>query len=177
MRQLLDTIYRGSAYAAAFCLFAIFVLVSIQVLARLADAAMRLAGLTPLGFIVPSIAEICGYLLAAASFMALSYTLTVGGHIRVGLLVDRLPPSPRRAVETAVGIVGAGIAGYATLAMARLAIKSWTFNDVSYGFVPLPLWLPQALMALGLLLLVVALLDTTLSIARRGGVQPGRSEV
>lgn len=177
MRRILDTAYRVAGYAAALALLVIFALVSIQVLARLLDEAMRMAGLTPLGFIVPSIAEISGFLLAIASFLALSYTLTVGGHIRVNLLIERLSPRHRRAVETAVGLAAAALAAYATVAVARLAHKSWTFNDVSFGFVAVPLWLPQGLMALGLALLTIALVDTSWQVARRGGIQPGRSEV
>lgn len=162
MRKFLDSIYRGAGYMAAAAILAIFTLVSVQVLARLLDGAMRLAGLTPFGFIVPSIAEICGFLLAIASFLALAHTLTVGGHIRVGILVERLPSSIRRAVEAAAGLLAAGLAAYATVATARLASKSWAFNDVSYGFVPVPLWLPQGLMTVGLAILSVALLDITL---------------
>ena len=163
MRKPLDILYRLAGYAAAAALVAIFALVSVQVLARLLDGAMRIAGLTPFGFIVPSIAEICGFLLAVASFLALAYTLTIGGHIRVGMLVERLPPGVRRPVEALVGLFAAGLAVYATVAVAKLAIKSWTFNDVSFGFVAVPLWLPQGIMALGLALLAVALLDVTVA--------------
>jgi len=161
MRHILDATYRGAGYAAALALFAIFTLVSVQVLARLLDGALRLAGQTPLGFIVPSIAEICGFLLAAASFLALAHTLTVGGHIRVGVLIDRLPRRIRRVVEALVGIAATVLAVYATVALVRLAWKSFAFHDVSYGFIPVPLWLPQGLMALGLAILSVALIDVT----------------
>jgi len=177
VRTLLDGAYRLAGYAAAVALVLIFMLVLIQVGARLADSAMRLAGLPPLGFIVPSIAEICGFLLAAASFLALSHTLTIGGHIRVGILVERLPAGLRRVVETASGVAAALLAGYFTYAVTELALKSWRYNDVSYGFVPAPLWLPQSAMALGLLLLTVALVDVTWRTATRGQPLPGASEV
>lgn len=161
MRRVLDAIYRGAGGAAAAAIFAIFALVAVQVSARLLDGAMRLLGLTPFGFIVPSIAEICGFLLGIASFLALAYTLTVGGHIRVGMFVERLPAIGRRVVEALVGLLASAIAIYATVALARLALKSWTFNDVSYGFIPVPLWIPQGLMTLGLAILAVALVDIT----------------
>lgn len=177
MRKLLDSAYRLAGYAAAVALVLIFSLVLVQVSARLLDVAMRFAGLTPLGFIVPSIAEICGFLLAAASFLALAYTLTIGGHIRVGILVERLPGSLRRMVETLTGAVAAALAFYFTYAVGALALKSWRFNDVSYGFVPVPLWLPQGVMALGLLLLGIALIDITWRTFSRGEPMPGASEV
>lgn len=177
MHRFLDLTYRVAGYAAAFALLTIFSLVCVQVLARLLDGGMRALGLVPFGFIVPSIAEICGYLLAIASFLALAHTFAAGGHIRVNLLIEQLAPGPRRWIETAVGFAAAALAAYATVAVARLALKSWTFNDVSFGFVAVPLWLPQALMALGLGLLTVALVDTSWQVAKRGAVQPGRSEV
>jgi TRAP-type C4-dicarboxylate transport system permease small subunit len=161
MRRLLDRLYRGAGVTAAGAIFLIFALVALQVSARLLDAGLRLVGVAPIGFIVPSIAEICGFLLSAASFLALAYTLTAGGHIRVGILVERLGPSSRRMVEAAVGLAACAVAAYATVALARLTWKSFVFNDVSYGIVPVPLALPQALMALGLAILAVAVLDVT----------------
>jgi TRAP-type C4-dicarboxylate transport system permease small subunit len=177
VRKLLDSAYRFAGYAAAVSLVLIFSLVLMQVGARLVDSAMRLAGLPPLGLIVPSIAEICGFLLAAASFLALAYTLTIGGHIRVGILVERLPQGARRILETATGAAAALLAGYFTYAVGELALKSWRFNDVSYGFVPVPLWLPQAVMAIGLGLLAIALIDVTWRSASRGEPLPGAGEV
>lgn len=168
MRKSLDAVYRLSGAAAALSLFLIFVLVCLQVAARLLDGAMRLLGLTPLGLIVPSIAEISGFLLAAASFLALAYTLSVGGHIRVGLLVERLAPRPRRVVEALIGMLAAALALYACVAVARLAFKSWTYQDVSFGFVAVPLWMPQAVMALGLAIFAIALVDTTMRNWRSG---------
>lgn len=159
MRRVLDSLYLVAGWAAAACLFAIFALVTIQILARLLDGAMRLAGQQAFGFIIPSIAEICGFLLAAASFLALAHTLIAGGHIRVGLVLVRIGPMVRRWVETFVALIAAAGAAYAAVALARLAWRSWQYGDVSYGIVPVPLALPQAVMALGLAVLTVALLD------------------
>lgn len=166
MRRILDTTYRSAGIVAAAAIFLIFALVSLQVSARLLDGALRLSGRPPTGFLIPSIAEICGFLLAIASFLALARTLTVGGHIRVGILVERLPAGARRLTEALIGLLATGLGVYATVAVARLSAKSWTFNDVSYGFVPIPLWLPQALMALGLAILSVALVDLTVRMWR-----------
>lgn len=174
MRRSLDMLYRAAAWAAAACLLAIFVLVMAQVSLRLLDAAMRLAGQRAFGFIVPSIAEICGFLLAEASFLALAHTLASGGHIRVGMLIDRLGRA-RPVVEAGVALLATLLAGYATLAVGRLAWKSWAFNDVSYGIVAVPLWLPQGIMTLGLAILVVSLLDVAWR-AWRGEVLRGGAE-
>lgn len=177
MRRFLDSLYRGAGWAAALALFLIFALVLVQVSARLLDGVLRLAGSHPTGFTVRSIAEISGFLLAAASFLALAHTLTVGGHIRVGVFIDRLPAAARRIVEGLVGIAATIISVYMTVALARLTWKSWTFNDVSYGFVPVPLALPQAAMTIGLALLSVAILDITVKAWRERAFVDSGSEV
>lgn len=177
MRRFLDGLYFYSGVAAAASLFVIFALVATQVAFRLLDNFMRITGMTPFGLIVPSIAEICGFLLAGASFLALAHTLVNGGHIRVSILIDRLPKGMRRAAETITGLVAAAVAAYATVALARLALKSFAFNDVSYGFIAVPLALPQAVMTLGLAILTIAIVDVTIVVARKGALLPGSGEV
>ncbi|MCV0397830.1 MAG: TRAP transporter small permease [Rhizobiaceae bacterium] len=166
MRRTLDTIYAVAGWAAAACLVAIFALVSVQILARLLDGAMRLAGQRAVGLLVPSIAEICGFLLAAASFLALAKTLTAGNHIRIGMLVEHLPAGPRRWVEAVVGLAAFALAVHFTVALGRLTLKSASFGDVSYGMIPVPLALPQGMMTLGLAILAVAVLDVTVTAFR-----------
>lgn len=166
MRRFLDALYDTAGYAAACALLTIFGLVALQIIARLYDAVMLMLGFRAVGLIVPSIAEICGFLLAAASFLALAKTLTSFSHIRVGMLVDRFPPRLRQWTEVLAGAAASLIGVYATVAVARLAWKSFAFNDVSYGIVPVPLALPQAVMALGLAILTIALVDLTVRIAR-----------
>jgi TRAP-type C4-dicarboxylate transport system permease small subunit len=177
MRRLLDGLYFGTGVAGALAIFLIFLLVGIQVSARLIDALMRLAGFRAFGFIVPSIAEICGFLLAAGSFLALPYTLVRGGHIRIGMVVDRLPTAIRRYTEALVGLAATAIAIYAALALGRLTLKSLAFNDVSYGIIPIPLALPQALMTLGLIIFAIAILDVSWRAFARGERLPGAQEV
>lgn len=177
MRRFLDGLYLCAGIAAALAILLIFLLVGFQVAGRLVDALMRAMGLPVFGFIVPSIAEICGFLLAAGSFLALPYTLVGGGHIRIGMLVDRLPVSLRRLTEAFVGLAAAAIAAFAALAMGRLTFKSYSFNDVSYGIVPVPLAVPQALMTLGLVILAVSVLDVTVRVMTRAERLPGAQEV
>lgn len=163
MRRMLDAIYLAAGVAGALAILAIFLLVGFQVAARIADWSMRLLGLQPFGTAIPSIAEICGFLLAAGSFLALPYTLMRGGHIRIGLVSDRLPAAARRYVETIVGLAATVLSGYAAIAMGRLAFKSFSFGDVSYGILPIPLALPQSLMCVGLVIMTIALIDVTVA--------------
>ncbi len=163
MRRSLDALYRVSGGLAALCLVAIAALVALQVVARLLDAALGALGIPPTGFVVPSLAEVSGFLLAGATFLALADTLAWNVHIRVDLLTSRLPDALRRLLDAGVALLAAGLAGFAAYACAALAYKSFSYGDVSYGIVAVPLALPQSTLAVGLGILAVALVDRAFS--------------
>lgn len=159
MRIVLQAMYRLSAWVAAGCLLTILGLVTVQVCARLLDWALVVFGGTAVGFLVPSLAEIAGFLLGAATFLALAGTLAAGVHIRVNLVTERLPERARDLLDGIVSFVAAGLSAYAAYALSGFAWRSYQYNDVSYGMVQVPLALPQAVMAFGLIVLTLALLD------------------
>ncbi len=164
MRRSLDFLYRASGALAALCLIGICLIVVAQIAGRLIDgAAAWLLGVR-FGLIVPSAAEFSGFLLAGASFLALAYTLRAGGHIRVTLLIRRLPGRARRRVELACLAFAALLSGYFAWNMTLLVVDSWQFGEVSYGMIPVPLWIPQSAVAFGLIVLTIALLDETLAV-------------
>ncbi|CUA84296.1 TRAP-type C4-dicarboxylate transport system, small permease component [Chelatococcus sambhunathii] len=168
MRAALDRLYSLSLWLAGLCLVAIAVLVGLQVGARLLDSALRTLGLEQTGFIVPSLAEIGGFLLAAASFLALGASLKAGSHIRVTMLLALVGEARRRPMELFALGVSALASGYGTWYTAKLALDSWTFNEKSYGIVPVPLVIPQASLAIGLAILTIAILDELQETAVRG---------
>jgi TRAP-type C4-dicarboxylate transport system permease small subunit len=168
MRSFLDRFYALTLWLAAACLLAIGVLVGIQVIGRIADLLLKLSGRPPYGFMVASLAEMAGYLLAATSFLALAATLKRGAHIRVTMLLEAMPPRPRFLFELWALVVGSAFAAFMTWSLARLVWDSIRFKEVSYGLLPIPLAIPQAAMAIGLLALLVALLDELAIIWRTG---------
>ncbi len=155
MFRLLDNAYRWGAIAAAACIGAICLLVSAQIAL---DAGTR-AG-RPLPPTIPSYADFAGYLLAAATFLALPWTLRTGGHVRVSPVTSRLPSRAAWALELAVIAAAAAFAGYAAVFAALLLEASHRFGDVSTGMVPIPTWLARIPMAVGLALLTLALLQS-----------------
>jgi TRAP-type C4-dicarboxylate transport system permease small subunit len=166
MRDALDKLYRASGWTAAGFLVAIFLVVLGQVILNLTNTVVRWTTGQASGFLIPSYAEFAGYFLAAASFLALAYTLKNGAHIRVTLVIQHLPPGVRRVLEVWCAAVGAALSGYFTYWAANLTWQSWKFGDVSYGLVAIPLWLPQAALVLGAAVLTVALVDELQRVAR-----------
>ncbi len=90
-----------------------------------------------------------GYAIAAALFFALPATLQNGDHIRVTLVLDRLPARARNFMEwfclSAALVLTLYIAFYAV----RAVWISYITHDISPAADATPLWIPQISMAMG----------------------------
>jgi TRAP-type C4-dicarboxylate transport system permease small subunit len=168
MRILLDRLYGAALWLAAGCLVAIAVLVALQLVGRMIDGFLRLTGIGAYGFVILSLAEIAGFLLAAASFLALAATLKAGAHIRVSMLLQALGEDARRKFELWALGAAAAFSAYMTWHIGTFAFYSWYLNDVSIGMIAVPLAIPQAAMTGGVLVLTIALIDEFFIVLRSG---------
>lgn len=156
LRRTLDALYFASAVLAALLLAGIGALILAQIVGRF------------FGVLVPSANEISGFFLAASTFLGLAYSFRRGAHIRVSLLVSRLPERSRTVATAAATAVATALSGYFTWFTFRLTSESWRYNDLSDGLIGVPLWIPQGAMCLGLAMLTVAALDELVTILRGG---------
>ena len=168
MRRLLDKLYALALWASALCLVAIALMVGVQLASRILDGALALAHLSRTDFQILSLNEICGYLLATASFLALAGTLKAGAHIRVTMALSLIDERARRYVEIFAFAFAAAASAYMTGNLASFAWVSLRFNEVSTGVVRVPLAYPQAAMALGAFILTIALVDELFVLVKRG---------
>ncbi|MCX7741255.1 MAG: TRAP transporter small permease subunit [Meiothermus sp.] len=159
MRRFLDELYRLSGFLAGILLVFIFLVILAQIVGR------------RLGLVVPSANELAGFAMAGAVFFALAPTLRAGGHIRVGVLLRRLRGRARLWVEVLAGGLSLLAALYAAFHLWRLVLDSYAYGDLAPGLLPLPLWLPQSFLALGMSIFCVALADTLMALLR--GELPG----
>ena len=164
MRRLLDGIYGTALVAACLAMVAIALMVGAQILGRIADRVALALGAEPFGFAIPGLSEFGGFLFVGAAVLALPAALREGGHVRVTLLAGVLRGLPGRVVAALVLAVALALAGWAAWHLGAQALDSWTFNTRSFGMVRTPLWGPQAVLALGFLLLAVALLDELVAV-------------
>jgi TRAP-type C4-dicarboxylate transport system permease small subunit len=151
MRQALDTFYAALMALAALALVACFACVMLGIADR--QLALGLRGLD----------AYAGYAIAAALFLALPGTLQRGEHIRVTLLLQRLPARWQGLLEAWCLLAGTALAGGLAWYAVKMAWVSRVTNDVSQGSDATPLWLPQLAMALGCIGLFVAMLDASAS--------------
>lgn len=147
MRRALDLLYDGAAWLAALALIGLLAMVLLSIASR------------QLHFHVPGTDAYAGYLMAAAGFLALAHTFKRGEHIRVTLVLARLGPRARRALEIWSLAAGTLLAGLAAFYAVRLSWQSHQFHDISTGSDATPLWIPQLAMAAGSVILLVAFVD------------------
>ena len=147
MRRFLDGLYDGAAWLAALCMVGVLAMVLLSIVSRQA------------GFHVSGTDAYAGYSMAAAGFLALAHTLKKNEHIRVTLLLSHLHGTARRALEIWALSAGVLLGGLFAFYSVRLAWVSRSLNDISTGNDATPLWIPQIAMALGAVILLVALVD------------------
>jgi TRAP-type C4-dicarboxylate transport system permease small subunit len=102
--------------------------------------------------------------LAAATFLALAHTFRGGGHIRVTLLIHLLPPSWQRMFTFATLIIFTAMVTWGTYYLCHLVWESWHFEELSQGYIAIPMWIPQLPMALGAVIFLISLLDDIVSL-------------
>ena len=147
MRRFLDFLYDAAAWAAALCMIGVLVMVLTSILGR------------QFHFHLPGTDAYAGYSMAAAGFLALAHTLKKGEHIRVTLVIGRLRGGARRALELLSLSAAVLLSGLFAFYACRLVWQSHAFNDMSTSNDATPLWIPQLAMAVGTVLLFVALVD------------------
>ncbi len=128
-----------------------------------------------LGIYLPGLSDYAGYAMASASFLALGYTFGAGGHIRVSLVLGKLKGRARRGLELWCLAVGAALSGYLAWFSVKMVWISMELGDVSEGPDATPLWIPQLGMAVGTVILMIALVDRLVAVARGAEVEPGEA--
>lgn len=159
MRRSLDLLYTGSGIIAGMFLIAIAVVILLQVGCNFIDYVLDRTVGEPIGLLIPSYAELAGFFLASSTFFALSYTLRAGGHIRVSLVIEKLPAAVRRWTDVLCYAFAATIAGVFSYWAVMQVLESARFGDVVPGIIRIPLWIPQTSVAAGAVILTIALID------------------
>lgn len=137
MSRLVSTFYQGLLLLSCLSMVAAFCAVLLGVVAREVE------------WDIPGLDAYAGYAIACSLFLALPSTLRQGEHIRVTLVLDRLPPRARAALEWTCLVLGLVIAVALAWYALRLAWVSWATHDVSPAADATPLWIPQIGMVLG----------------------------
>lgn len=146
IRGVLDRFYEACGYIAA----AFMVGIGLAIVAQIVG---RMRGITV------DASEAAGMCLAASTFFGLAHTFRHGGHVRINLIVDRLPQDWRHGVEIFSCLLGTVVVSFLAWHVGALALQSREFNDVSPGLLAMPFWIPQTGVTIGIVALAIAFVD------------------
>lgn len=144
---ILERLCRAGAVFGALALLLLFLLGLVEIL-------MRALFSSSLGFAL----EYGGYLLALSLMLGAGAALIDGAHIRFSLGGELLPKRLTLSLDLAASLIGLLIAAFLSFALIDQALGSWALDARSYFPSATPLVWPQALLAVGPLLLSLAFL-------------------
>lgn len=144
LSKVLDGLYKLGLWASGALLILLCGLVLYSILARF------------FGFFAGGATDVAGYVMATSTFLALAGTFRSQGHIRVALLIQQFVGETRRRIEIfCLGFMSA-ITAYLAYYMLLLALDSHEYGERSEGADAILLWIPQTPVAIGAILLAVA---------------------
>ena len=119
--------------------------------------------------------EYGAFFMAGAFFLGLGWTLDQGGHVRVGILAEHLPPKIAHLLDLSATIVGLLIAAFLTFALGGLTWSSFIDGSRTFTATATPLVIPQVVITLGALIMTLQLVARLIRLLL-GDKKPGVSE-
>lgn len=147
--RLIDRLGRLDGWIGAGCLVALTLLMLAEIIVRALSSVLPFVPAD-----IPVAWEWSSYLMAATFTFGAAMTLRAGGHIRVNLLLSRLGPKPRQALEFGCSLVAAIFTLYFSWGMIVFAWSSWSRGQTALSS-DTPVWIPQAVIAFGIVLLAL----------------------
>ncbi|MBE7638387.1 TRAP transporter small permease subunit [Sneathiella sp. P13V-1] len=99
--------------------------------------------------------EFVGYGIAIMTFLSFSMALKEGAFIRVNLLIAHLNVFYRRIFEVIFCFGGITLFSYVAFYLSRTVWRNFDRGVTSNSIAEVPLWIPQSLMLLGVVILVL----------------------
>lgn len=147
MRRLLQHVYNASLAMAGLFLVGILVLM-------IGESTFR-----KFGSYIFGANELIGWFCAAAGFLALPATFMRGDMVRVGFVVDHIPPPARKVVLIGCLLIALVFVSYMLYAVSGYMWASWKFDDKTQGMIEVAVWVPKSSFLLGVALLWIAIVD------------------
>ena len=157
IERLVSTVSRISAYVAALVMACMTVTVLVEIIVR-----------TFFGTTTHAAEELVGFGLASLVFLALAHAMDRGSLIRVDLILVRLRGGPRRVVELVSIVVALSVTSFVGWYVWLAVVRYWNRNTVSAPSGLVPLWIPQSIVLLGIVLLCIQLIVYFARVARGG---------
>ncbi|PIE65401.1 MAG: DctQ-like TRAP transporter subunit [Desulfobacterales bacterium] len=102
--------------------------------------------------------EYSGYTLAAMIYLGLGFSFRQGAHIRITFLRERLSGWPFHFLEIICASIGSVLCILSTLFLAGMVHTSYIRGTTAYTVAETPLWIPQAVILVGLIIMTLQIL-------------------
>lgn len=145
MFRALEWVSGKAMSIAGWCYLVIVLLICFDIFAR-----------RVLGFSTEATTEITGYLMAIGMSWGLAGTLFERGHVRIDVLVQKMPLKVRVWLHLVSLLALTVAAGFFAWGAFSLAKDSWDFGATDLSALHTPLAIPQGLWAAGLVLMLLA---------------------
>jgi len=110
--------------------------------------------------------EISGFAMAVTFAWAMPFTILTRGHIRVDIVYGRLSPPLRLGLDIFSALAFSFYLVVLAVHAYTLTAASWTAGTIADGILGIPLAIPQALWALGLIVACLVLIVAVAAAAR-----------
>ncbi len=154
---------------------------------RLSDAGAILSALIFTGMVLLILAEVIlrnflgsstevsgeysGYALAAMIYLGMGFSFREDAHIRITFLRERLGAISAFALEVSCMVFAMILSGLSCVFIFELVLTSKTRNLTAYTPAETPLYIPQAIILVGMVLLTLQILGRLTALIV-GGLQP-----
>ena len=150
MKRLLrgiDTCSRWGAYLSSLAMLSIVTLILVEIVLRTFFNSSTMIS-----------DEYSGYLMVTMVMLGLSYTLAEGSHIRITILSERLKGRAAQSLDLVATLIAATLCGYALYHSLWMVQDTYSYQILADSISETPLYLPQILIPVGLLLLELQLI-------------------
>ncbi|MDO9403388.1 MAG: TRAP transporter small permease [Polaromonas sp.] len=107
-------------------------------------------------FSLQGVDEVGAYTLAVTSALGFSYTLITRGHVRIDFMIGKLPAGARAVLNTLAMLSLAAMALFAVFRGWFVVSESIEFQSTSTTPLQTPMWIPQSLWYVGLVLFAIS---------------------
>lgn len=145
----IDNMSKIAGQASALFMICIVVLINVEILMRtLFNTSTFIAD------------EYSGYFLVAVVLLGLAYALKHDAHIRVEVIRTRLGEKSKRVVDAISALLGVILTLYVTYHAILMAKDAYTLEMTADSISETPIFIPQIIIPLGLLLFALQLIAT-----------------
>jgi len=146
LERAVDRLVGGASVLSELLVAALAVVISLDAILRwLADWSFQFVD------------EVGGYAVLLLSFFGMAIALRRDALFRVDVLIDQLRTRTRAGLLLVYDLAAFAFAAILCWQLASLALRSFDRAITAPTILRTPLWIPQALMAVGVLLLVLVL--------------------